>query len=258
MDADIIIAAVLIGFGFGNIFLCMFVAMSASVGRGWKVGAAFIFGRFAGVLTLGIFIALFGWYIDFSSSSMILIFAIMSILFGALVLLWPSGLARLRLLRHCEVGGRESCDDKSQESSVHDCSTCSSSKNCSANSEHDPLFEIDDKNKKHGRFKNQLGLSMTSIAAFGFVRGATPCLKILLLVPLILTLPLLESVVICGLFALSSSIYSIIGIFMGSLLGIAATEKRIPQLRRAGAVMLIGIGIYYSYKFLTFSCPGGI
>jgi putative Mn2+ efflux pump MntP len=99
---------------------------------------------------------------------------------------------------------------------------------------------------------------MTSIAALGMVRGATPCLKILLLVPLILTIPFSQSVILVGLFAASSSIYTIIGILAGSILGMSFSEKRMPQLRGAGALMIIGIGVYYLYKFWTFSCPGGI
>lgn len=265
MESDILITAILIGFGFGNIFLCMFVAMGTSVGRGWKVGVAFIAGRFIGVIALGIFIALFGWYMDLDSSVMILIFAIMSLLFGALVLLWPRGLARLRLLRHCEVDGCENCEgsndsqhDSQTHNKTHDCNSCSSSKNCAAKSLETQSQDTKERKRLHGRFEKYKGLSLASITVFGFVRGATPCLKILLLVPLILTLPLYESLVVTGLFAISSSVYSIIGIFMGSLLGMAISEKRIPHLRKAGAIMLIGIGIYYSYKFWTFSCPGGI
>jgi hypothetical protein len=47
------------------------------------------------------------------------------------------------------------------------------------------------------------------------------------------------------------------GIFGGYVLGMNFSE-RIPQLRKAGAFMLIAVGIYFVYKFWTFSCPGGI
>ncbi len=366
------IAAVLIGIGFGNVFLCTFVALGSTVGRGWKICSAFIGGRFIGIMTLGVFISLFGWYVDLDSKGMLLIFAVMSLVFGALVLLWPRGMARLRLLRHCEVGGCESCEkndgsDPVQQVSVehepsnpnrtgsgtresrteataattkktasHDCASCSSAGACSRKSSiSKKLPTIIDRDKagriggkaerikgktgriegKAGRIEDKAerivskteriegkaeriegktgiivskaeriegktgiiednmagkgnapddrsakyqGLGTAYIALLGVVRGATPCLKILLLAPLILTLPFHESVIIVGLFAISSSIYSVIGILAGSILGMTVTERRAPQLTRAGAMIMVGIGTYYLYKYWTYSCPGGI
>lgn len=257
MESELLITAILMGFGFGNIFLCMFVAMGTSVGRGWKVGFAFLGGRLAGVMALGIFIALFGWFVDLNPRMMILIFALLSLVFGVLVLLWPHGLAKLRLLRPCETGGCENCSDDTQSDvHEHDCSSCNSME-CSKKSIQTQDTKKIEENKSHRGTRFE-GLSIMSIALLGLIRGATPCLKILLLVPLILTVSFYESVAITGLFAVSSSIYTVIGIMAGSILGMTFTERRMPQLRSAGAILIIGIGIYYMYKFWTFSCPGGI
>jgi len=115
----------------------------------------------------------------------------------------------------------------------------------------------ENKKENHSFFSQSKGMGIMTVGFLGFVRGATPCLKLLLLVPLILTLPLYDSLAVTGVFAASSSIYSVLGIFGGYVLGMNFSE-RIPQLRKAGAFMLIAVGIYFAYKFWTFSCPGGI
>jgi hypothetical protein len=214
------------------------------------VGAAFIAGRFMGIMALGLVIVLFGWYMDISSQWMLLVFALASIAFGVLVLLWPSGMAKYKLLKHCEVGGCKDCEHNGH-SDAHDCTTCSST-SCAVNS-----VRNKDENTDSSLFMKSKGMGVLSVGFLGFVRGATPCLKLLLLVPLILTLPVYESLAVTGVFAASSSIYSIMGIVGGYVLGMNFSE-RMPQLRRAGAFMLIAVGIYFAYKFWTFSCPGGI
>jgi len=253
MDTDLLITAALIGFGFGNVFLCSFISLSSTVGRGLHVGAAFIAGRFLGIMTLGLFIVLFGWYMDLSSQWMLLVFALASIAFGLLVLVWPSGMARLKLLKHCEVGGCKDCEHnaKPDDAGAHDCKSCSST-GCAMSS-----VKKNSEDKHDSLFTKSEGMGVMSVGFLGFVRGATPCLKLLLLVPLILTLPIYDSLAVTGVFAASSSIYSVIGIIGGYVLGMNFSQK-IPQLRRAGAFMLIAVGIYFAYKFWTFSCPGGI
>ena len=221
--------------------------------------AAFIGGRFAGIMALGIVIALFGWYMDFSSQTMILLFAVLSLIFGVLVLLFPKGLARLRLLRHCEAGGcGSSCDtaQSQEDGSVHDCSSCGASGSCAM--EPSQAGSLATVQGHHTRREKYQGLGTTSVLFLGFVRGATPCLKMLLLVPLILTLPFPDAMLLTVVFALSSTIYPTIGILGASVLGTAVSEKRMPQLTRAAAVMMIGIGVYYLYKWWAFSCQGGI
>jgi MFS family permease len=253
MDADLLITAALIGFGFGNVFLCSFISLSSTVGRGLHVGASFIAGRFLGIMTLGLIIVLFGWYMDISSQWMLLIFALASIAFGALVLAWPAGMVRLKLLKHCEVGGCSECEHNTEpdDRDTHECKSCSAT-SCAMNS------TKNNKEDKHGSpFTRSESLGVMSVGFLGFIRGATPCLKLLLLVPLILTLPLYDSLAVTCVFAASSSIYSVMGILGGYILGMNFSEK-IPQLRKAGAFMLIAVGLYFAYKFWTFTCPGGI
>ena len=59
---------------------------------------------------------------------------------------------------------------------------------------------------------------MTGATILGFIRGATPCVKIILLLPLIISLPFSESLAVTSTYALSSSLYPIIGIAIASIL----------------------------------------
>ena len=90
------------------------------------------------------------------------------------------------------------------------------------------------------------------------MRGATPCVKIMMLVPLILTLPFQDSMLLVVIYALSSSIYTVAGVLVGNSLGTVAFSEWRPHLTRVGAMMMMGIGVYYLYKFWTYGCPGGL
>ncbi len=240
------LAAILIGFGFSNSFLCVFVAFDITAGRNNKVCLSFVGGRFAGIMALGAFVTLFGWYVDLDGRLLLLVFAIMSVLFGALILFRPRVLTRIKLLRSCQLGGCGGCEEEKEETTgLHDCSSCPSAENCGQTS-------------KEEQKPDHQELSTYQVTFLGFVRGATPCLKVLLLVPLLLTLPFLEALVLTALFALASSIYPIIGILAGDIIGTLVPEKRTPQLTRAAAVVLMVIGVYFLYRFWSYTCSGGI
>jgi len=241
------------------------------MGRGMRIYSAFIGGRLLGIMLLGLVIALYGWYMDLDSRVMILIFAVLSLVFGILVIMRPQGLSKIRLLRNCEAGGCQSCgnpenSDRRIHSELggyhhstenhHTCSSCSLENDCPSRSTRTRTsgLEMETRSQNPRHFHPEP--ATVSIFLLGSVRGATPCLKILLLAPLILTLPLRDSMILVALYALSSSIYPILGILSASFFGMAAPEERRPQLTRAGAVMMIGIGIYYLYKFWTYACPG--
>jgi len=253
LEHHLLLSAALIGFGFGNSFLCSLVALGSTAGRGKAACLAFVGGRFAGIMLLGVVLGLFGWYLNISSKWMLLLFALLSLLFGVLVLAYPRALTRWRLLRHCEVGGCESCESHDHElpgQENHDCSSCGAARNC-----HQGSAENHSHHHAAHKFKS---LTSSSIFSLGVVRGGTPCLKILLLLPLVLTLPFLEAMLLVAVFALSSTIYPIIGILAGNILGDAVSEKRMPQLTRAAAFLMIGLGAYYLYVFWVYSCDGGL
>ena len=292
MEAELLLTAVLIGFGFGNTFLCTVVALNTTMGRRGRTCLAFIGGRLVGVMLLGIVIALYGWYMEPDTRIMILIFALLSLAFGSIVILHPKGLTRFKLLKNCEVSGCGTCDSSHREEpgtpssmiisrshrgrslpgKYHSCSTCSSLASCSLKPQSEvdgsrglenPDLKID--HEYQGLEDPDLkidhdyqGLDFHSIFLLGSVRGATPCIKIMILVPLILTLPFWESLILVAIYALSSSIYTVAGILLGSSLGATASNEWKPHLIRTSAMLMMGIGVYYLYKFWTFDCSGGL
>ena len=89
MDVGLILSAALIGFSFSNSFMCTVIAMSTSMGKGFKAGVGFIMGRFTGILFLGLVLALFGFYIEINTQLMLYIFGGMTLLFGLAILIFP-------------------------------------------------------------------------------------------------------------------------------------------------------------------------
>lgn len=81
----------------------------------------------------------------------------------------------------------------------------------------------------------------------GAFRGATPCLKIIILVPLLINSDFLTVVLMMIVFALTSSIYPIIGFLFADTLKKLTSKRRIIEL--FGAVILIIIGIFYVFKY---------
>jgi len=235
-------------------------------------------------------IALYGWYVEPDARMMILIFALLSLAFGALVILHPTWLTRFKLLKNCEVNGCGSCDTVPGEPSgkpswehstrfsetptsphspksshaplstisAHSCDTCSHSDSCPSQEGSSTTKALGSGTSLHGIDRESHGFHFSSIFLLGSIRGATPCVKIMMLVPLILTLSFQDAMALVVIYALSSSIYTVAGILVGSSIGSAAFSEWRPHLTRAGATMMMVIGVYYLYKYWTYGCTGGL
>ncbi|MEW6070551.1 MAG: hypothetical protein AB1485_08040 [Candidatus Thermoplasmatota archaeon] len=114
------------------------------------------------------------------------------------------------------------------------------------------------KTKEHKYESNSLikWLGRGGLEGFGLgmFRGATPCLKILILTPLLIVSDITTVVLMVVVFALVSSVYPLIGLLSANLL-----EKIVPQknLKLIGSVMLITIGTYYIIRYLLLPACGG-
>jgi|GEM_PF-4151228 len=82
----------------------------------------------------------------------------------------------------------------------------------------------------------------------GFLRGATPCFKLFLIVPLILTSNLFNNLLLVLVYAISSSVYPVIGFLSANLAGRVFSHRK--TFKMANSVVLILVGIYYIFKFL--------
>ena len=76
----------------------------------------------------------------------------------------------------------------------------------------------------------------------GVLRGATPCAKVIVLAPLLVAVGFPFSLLLILVYALTSTIYPIIGYLSAELL--SKFEKYRYALKMLGALILITIGIY--------------
>lgn len=214
---DELLAAAVVGLSFGNSWLCVLFAFGAR-GESRTTSLYFMTGRIFGTIILGSIIALIG-FAGSSSNLFVLLFGILSILFGIFV-----------LRRDLIVERRKKCSRSEKINNHADGKSCLKhlgikmgvSRNC----------------RRKG-----FGISL------GLFRGATPCLKIMILAPLLITSPLPLSLFMTLVFALTSSIYPLIGFIAGeSLFRIRKFEF---PIKAATVCALFIVGVYYIFKFLT-------
>lgn len=213
-----LIAAAVVGLSFGNSWLCMLFAFGTR-GESRATSLYFMLGRLFGTVLLGTVIALIG-IIGFSSNILVLTFGILSILFGLFVLRRDIIVGnRIRTLR-----GKAERNQRAHPGT-----------GCLKRRRHRDMYT------KHRR--KGFGL------ALGIFRGATPCLKIMVLAPLLITSPLTLSIAMSLVFALTSSIYPLIGFLAGESL---SKFRRWDMPIKAGTVAaLFIVGVYYVMKFLV-------
>ena len=247
MDPGLLATGILVGFGFGNTFLCSLLSLGMTAGQGWKVGAAFLTGRFLGVMALIMVAGLAGWYIDIDARIMLFVLSAVTIVISVLVLLYPSLALKLSILRKCETGPCSDCDE--DEGVSDECTTCPSRKECTSRTDKD-----DGKRVRGKAGTKPRGFGPFSAALVGAVKGATPRVKFFILLPLFLTLPLRDTLLLGSAYALSSSIYPVLGILAGTIIGTMASERLRPYLVKAGALTLLGLGLFYFYRAVNYSC----
>ena len=82
----------------------------------------------------------------------------------------------------------------------------------------------------------------------GFIRGATPCIKVLVMTPLLSEDSLLGGLGLMMAYAMASSIYPIVGFGFSTIIGRLYGKRRL--IKNAGGGVMILIGLYYILKRL--------
>ncbi|MEW5761259.1 MAG: hypothetical protein AB1779_10900, partial [Candidatus Thermoplasmatota archaeon] len=210
---DRILTALVVGLSPGGSLMCgLFSFGMSSADR--KAGIFFILGRVVGTVIIGAAISIIGYGLYTSKGAVQiidLVFGVLSIGFGIAMLF---GEKIKNLFIH---GEKDKCLHKGQRrcKRLH--------------------------NAKIPEKKTIFGLG------FGLVRGATPCLKIIILFPLLITMDIFNGFLMVLIFALSSSIYAVLGFLSADIF------KRIIKRERAmvyvGAVILILVGVYYIINY---------
>jgi cytochrome c biogenesis protein CcdA len=227
-----LIAAASVGISFGSAWLCALV--SFGVASEDKVrGIYFILGRIVGLVFLGLAIATFSFFAHLPPLYFVVAFGILSVVFGFIVIMQVSG-------RWDRVTGIFRSKKALDSGHTPNPGKHHGKGNCKG-----PMRE----GRKMRKFKNSY------IFGLGIARGATPCLKIMVLVPLLVAVDIYLALAMIIVYALASTVYPVIGFLSGNLL--RSVEKHATYVKVAAALTIVAVGIYSIINVLTQSHPGG-
>jgi len=245
-------AAALVGAALSDSWLCLFMGSCfATADR--RLGWGFLVGRTFGVLALLLAIGLTGAAILDHWAALVAVFGASSIGVAA-VLAWsavrPSLLGGCPEPRVAEVGptGTTLAADGGCPGSCEGCDMV-----------HGADRSCDDDVGCENVPRGMRGL-MTSERplmaglALGAVRGGTPCLKVLVLAPLLIVNPPGTVVLMAVAYVATSSLYPTIGFLAGRTLRDAVGSRR--WLRLAGAAGVAAVGAFTLLKYWATACDG--
>jgi hypothetical protein len=253
-------AAALVGAALSDSWLCLFMGSCfATADR--RLGWGFLVGRTFGVLALLLAIGLTGAAILDHWAALVAVFGASSIGVAA-VLAWsavrPSVLGGCPETRVTEVGpaGTALAPDGGCPGSCEGCDRVHGD---------DRMHDDDDDDDHSGGggcenvprgMRALLGSERPMMAglALGAVRGATPCLKVLVLAPLLIVNPPGTVVLMAVAYVATSSLYPTIGFLAGRTLRDAVGSRR--WLRLAGAAGVAAVGAFTLLKYWATACDG--
>lgn len=210
-----VVAAMAIGGGLGNSWICALLSLGCSI-EGKKSGIAFVAGRFLGLIILGVAIAGLGLITGLKPTYFLIAFGVLSIILGVIVLYQTLRADARRGHRHWEFpfsGGLRKRKDEVMANGGKPCD------------------KFDSKPKT------------ASFFVLGIFRGATPCFKVMVLAPLLISVDFWVAIVMVLAYAAVSTVYPAIGLLSGNL--IRQWRKYTPHIRVIAAFIIILIGIYF-------------
>ena len=203
MNMNDYLVALLIGFSFGNLWLCAILVFSLQT-TNRSTCCGYLLGRFIAISVLSVAVAAVGRFVSLDRN-------LLNVLSGLLLLAFSLYLTATRILNwklpwskpHVHQGERpEQCSGI--------CNIC-----VSEEPEFEPLT-------RQARAEMKRSVNKESVAGFsvgmsiGAMRGASMCGKLAILVPILLSAPVFKALVIGVIFSLSSSIYPLLGFILGA------------------------------------------
>ena len=216
--------AVLLGFSFGNLWICALLVFSLQ-NTNRSTCAGYLIGRVLAIIALSVIIAAVG-------KMVIVPQGVLNIISGLLLIGFSLYLAATRLFdwvppwkqsRPVHQEGEENCDHDCNTCPAHGhieymraCSDCDSTKICEAEEpEVEPLTR--QARVKWNRDVEEEKLSGFAVgASIGALRGVTMCHKLVVLVPILLSASLIKAFGLGVSFSLSSTIYPLLGFVFGA------------------------------------------
>jgi hypothetical protein len=237
--------AAMVGLALSDAWLCLFMGASfAAADR--RMSWGFLAGRTVGVLAQLLVIGLLGAGLLPSKGWLVVVFAASTI--GVAAVLAVSAF-RPNLLGGCAHEPRVACDGGEPDGSGCDqgCQGCAAG---------DADGDMVCGHMPRGLVERLSGSSpLVTGLVLGGVRGAMPCLKVLIITPLLVTSPPGTVMAMAAAFALTSMVYPLIGMVSGRTLVTVTGRGR--MLRLAGAVGVAAVGVVTLVRFYERSCELG-
>ncbi len=245
--------AVLLGFSFGNLWVCALLVFSLQT-TNRSTCAGYLIGRVLAIIALSVVIAAVGKMVFVPQGTL-------NIISGLLLIGFSSYLAATRLFKWVPPwkkpppphGDDENCDHDCNTCPAHGhveymqaCGECDSKKVCEAEEpEVEPLTR--QARVKWNRDVKEEKVSGFAVgASIGAIRGVTMCHKLVVLVPILLTASLFKAFGLGISFSLSSTIYPLLGFTFGAFALKLVKYKK--WLFAVSCILLILAGARYLAK----------
>ena len=248
------LSALLIGLTYGNLWVCALLVFSLqTTKRSTSIG--FLIGRSIAILALAVAVTLIGriinipyWLLHIISGVVVIGYAVYTIV-------------RFIILRRKEDHSPHCLQADSE--AEHNCSTCPISANseyhkyCDSCGDETCLYETSEFRSVNRRSPNAAAKSGFFFGlTMGFLRGGVLCSKLLILAPIITRSSFGKSMIISIIFILSSSLYPILGLFVGKLALRFVKFKKILIIVGTAALLLIGsLYIYQGVQIIISNLP---
>ena len=236
--------AALVGLALSDSWLCLFMGASlATADR--RMSWGFLGGRTVGVVSLLLAIGLLGAYLLPEKEYLTLAFAVSSVLVAGVL---AHSIVKPSLLGGCAPAPSEGDGDCPEtEGCQEGCDGCSHGAGDEAQGDVPcPRFP-------KGLYDRLSGHSPI-VAGFGLgaARGAMPCLKVIIITPLLVASPPATVVLMALAYALTSTVYPLIGLMSGRTLSTFLSQS--TRLRLAGAIGVAAVGIITIVRFYPRTC----
>ena len=240
-------AAALVGIALSDSMLCVFMgACFASADR--RLGRGFIAGRTLGVLALCLAVGWLGSALLVDGPVLVVAFGASSLAVAAVIAATSVRPSRVGYC-HDAQGAQDGLLAADGGSCDGDCAACGGSEGAHT---HDACANVPRRLSSLARSRRPLLAGL----ALGMVRGATPCLKVALLVPLLLVSPPGTVLLMSLAYVATSSLYPAIGLLAGRRLGEVLRDDR--AVRIAGALGIALVGAWTLARLWSAACAGGL
>jgi len=253
-----ITAAALLGLSLGNVWICALVVFALQTSDRSACGG-YLVGRFAGILGFTLFFWLIGGLWQPPHGLINIISALVMLLFVAYFYFrycrgWiPFWVKKKVVVAADNQADHANCDHDCNTCPVHQseewrdaCSSCADEKACSAEDIQVEALTRTARIKWNREVTEEKISGFMGGFALGGLRGGAMCGRMVILLPLVMTGTLAHATLVGSTFAMTSTIYPVIGMALGSLILKVLPHRQ--KIFNISALLLLGIAGFYLVK----------